>query len=261
MASIFLTSCTEEAWLKQGDIDYQKSGESCNDNTKNHWLMDLVASKGRDSVYVDTRVLKRKVEVHKLQMDSTSDLYTLLGSLCEGDSIELNIKSREFYHSMNGTVPAYLSEDDIINVKIMMRDKLSDLEHISYKQLFELNSIALYAKSNRWNGIKDSATNIYFEKLKVNSGGSKVKDKARVKYVISTLNHQLLAYSKDDEPLLYERGDLGLLKGIHFVVSQLKEGESGRALIPSTQAFGIDGNGKVPGYMPILIELEILETL
>lgn len=263
LAYAFLfTSCSEEPWLKQGDIVYRKLGDSwCTGETKNHWLMDLSASNSQDSVFLNTRTLKRKIEVHKLQMDSTSDLYKILSNLCEGDSIQLKLKSKDFYQSMNGLVPSYLSDDEKISVKVLMQDKLSDIEHVSYKQLFELKSIAQYAKNNRWNGTKDSTTNIYFERLKTNINGQTVKNRAKVKYEISSLNEQILAYSKEGEPLLYESSDAGLLKGIHFLVLKLKEGESVRALIPSEQAFGADGNDRIPGYMPILIELEILESL
>ena len=45
------------------------------------------------------------------------------------------------------------------------------------------------------------------------------------------------------------------------MISQLAEGESLRAVVPSDMAYGAEGNKRVPGYMPILIELEILEAL
>jgi FKBP-type peptidyl-prolyl cis-trans isomerase len=44
-------------------------------------------------------------------------------------------------------------------------------------------------------------------------------------------------------------------------MANLAVGESARALLPSDQAFGSDGNTKIPGYTPILVEIEVLAIL
>jgi FKBP-type peptidyl-prolyl cis-trans isomerase len=41
----------------------------------------------------------------------------------------------------------------------------------------------------------------------------------------------------------------------------LSKGESIRAIVPSDFAFGALGNHIIPGYMPIIIELELLDYI
>ncbi len=245
---------------KLGNISYIRGKEPCQSADKNHWLMDLEAKDGRDSVYLNTQKLGRKVEVHKLQLDSSSSLYTLLSQTCKADSILLKLSAAEFYKSMNGMVPANLKPDENITVQLWMRDKLTDVEHIAYKKVYENDAIRRYTERLRWNSKRDSTTGIVYEKLKSNGGPQPIK-KAKVKYIIKSLNEQLIASSKDDDLLVYDVGDKGVLGGIRFLVSKLGEGESARAVVPSDMAYGSDGNSRVPGYMPILLEVEVVEIL
>ena len=260
LGSILLWSCNDKPMDKLGNVVYSRGGQPCEAELKNHWLMDIEASNAKDSVYLNTLQLGRKIEVHRLQLDSSSTLTKLLTQTCKGDSLKLKLTAKEFYTSMKGAVPAYLKDDDQIMVYIWMRDKLTDVEHISYKKVYEKDAIRRYTENLRWNGISDSATGIVYEKLRTNSGPQPIK-KAKVKYIIKSLNEQLIASSQGDRLLVYDVNDKGVLGGIRFLVSKLGLGESARAVVPSGMAYGADGNTRVPGYMPILLEIEIIEIL
>jgi len=257
---LLVLSCGDKPMDKMGSVSYSRSGEPCEEEAKDHWLMDLEARNSADSIYLNTNSLGRKVEVHKRQLDSASTVATLLEQTCEKDSIYLLLTAEEFYTSMNGKVPTNLKPKEKISVKIWMRDKLNDVEHIAYKKLYESDAITRYTEKFRWNGARDSTTGIYYEKLKTRKGSRSIK-KAKIKYVIKSLNEQLIARSQDGDPFIYDIRDKGVLGGISFLVSKLNAGESARAVVPSSMAYGADGNTRVPGYMPIILELEVLEVL
>lgn len=260
-ALIFLTACQEKSMKKRGNITFERGDTVCESTEKNHWLLDLVAQTNNDSVYLNTTTLGRKIEVHKHQLDSSSTLYSLLAETCKSDSILLLMTAHEFYSSMNGTVPAHLKKREQLKIKLWMRDKLTDREHIAYKTTYENNAIRQYTKNLRWNGTRDSATGIVYEKLKKNENTPKPIKKAKVHYVIKSLNDQLIDKSDADKLLLYDTKDKRILGGIRFLVGKLGAGESARAVVPSALGYGADGNTRVPGYMPLLLEVEIKEII
>ena len=83
--------------------------------------------------------------------------------------------------------------------------------------------------------------------------------KSKISYAIKKLNESVIARSQEGDPFVYDPKDLGILGGIHYMMKNLAIGESGRAVVPSDQAFGADGNSKILGYTPIIIEIEVLE--
>ncbi|MGB1039080.1 MAG: FKBP-type peptidyl-prolyl cis-trans isomerase [Bacteroidia bacterium] len=260
--SVFLLhSCGDKAFEKYEDISYRRGGNGCEDAIKNHWLLDITAQNSKDSTYLNTKELKRKVEVQRIQLDTSSSLVHLLSKTCKDDSIELRLKASEFYLSLNGRVPSHLTQDEQIKVKVNMRDKLSDIEHIAYKKLFESQAIAEYVEQNRWNADRDSMTQIYFEKLKSTKKSVPEYTKVAVEYTIKTLNDQLIYRSKEGEPFIYDSQDKGVISGIRYMIERLAEGESARAVIPSHHAYGADGNQRIPGYMPVVIELNVLNAV
>jgi len=55
--------------------------------------------------------------------------------------------------------------------------------------------------------------------------------------VLKSLNEQIVAYSKDGDPFIYDVKDTAIIGGIQFLVNALKVGESARALVPSKSGF------------------------
>lgn len=258
---IFLIACAEKPMEKLGNVTFERNGKVCKTTNKNHWLIDLVARNAKDSIYLNTDALGRKIEVHKRQLDSNSTLFSLLEETCKNDSLRIHLTAQEFYSSMNGSVPTYLKKNEQIKIKLWMRDKLTDIEHIAYKKVYENDAIRRYTEKMRWNSIRDSATGIVYEQLKKIESSPKDIKKAKVNYVIRSLNEKLIAKSDEDMLLIYDIEDQNILGGIRFLISKLGAGESARAVVPSEMGYGADGNSRVPGYMPLLIEVEIKEIL
>lgn len=256
--SVLIISCGENAFQKQGDVFYKKGQSNCIE-IKNHWLLDIKAQNPDDSIYLDTRQLGRKIEIHRLNTDTTSAFIQLLSSTCKGDSVQFKIMAHDFYTALKGSVPKYLNDSDYVNTTLWMRDKLSDIEHIAYKKAFESNQIDKFISSQRWNGIRDSLTLIYYEKLKSNANQQPKHSKAKIKYVLKKLNGQVIYYTKNDEPFVFDISDEGVIGGIRFLASKLSKGESLRAIVPSDLAYGAFGNHVISGYAPVIIEMELLE--
>lgn len=259
--ALLLTACGEQAYEQLGNISYQRNTEPCSNGKKNHWLVDLQAKNARDSMYINTFLRGRKMEIHTPQIDTSTDVYKLLAGTCKGDSIVLKLDANTFYTSLNGTVPSNLLADEKITVKLWMRDKLSDIEHITYKKIFEAKMADAYVRENKWNATLDSASEVYLERLKVNKNVRGDFKKVKIKYNITSLNGNPIANSRAGDLFVYDKNDKGIIRGIRYIVDELAVGESARAVVPSAFAYGENGNEKVPGYMPVIIEIEIVEKI
>jgi hypothetical protein len=258
--ALLLGSCTKKM-TNEGDALYNRKGVECAADRTNHWLLDIEARSASDSLFINTNRGKQKLELHRLQLDSTSSIYKILRATCQGDSVDIELKAIDFYVPLGGAVPSFLKQDEIIFMKVWMRDKLGDMEHVSFKKLFENQSMQAYMEQFGWNATKDAETLIFFERLKTNNGQRGSFDKAKISYTIKLLNDNVLARSQEGDPFVYDRKDQGILGGIHYILKNLAVGESGRCVVPSDEAFGPDGNSKVPGYTPIVIEVEVLEKV
>ena len=257
---LFIISCNKDDFQQSGDVFYKRGNSVCIE-AKNHWLLDIKAQNAGDSIYLDTRALGRKIEIHRLNTDTSATFIQLLGSTCEADSIQFKLRAEHFYNALNGSVPTYLNDSDFVTTTLWMRDKLNDIEHIAYKKAFERNQMDQFIKKQRWNGTFDSSTLIYYEKLKVVNNQPVKYNKAKIKYVLKKINGQVVYYTKGDEPFIYDSSDQGVISGIRFLANKLSKGESIRAIVPSDFAFGALGKPSIPRYTPIIIELELLDYI
>jgi len=257
----FLLGCTETKFNTIGDIEYKRFGEECLDTNLTHWLIDIEARNAKDSVYLNTKKLGRKVEFVANAANIGSDLYKILEQTCSSDSVKVRCSARDFYQAFNGSVPSYLSPGEKISCTIYFSDKLSSKSYVAHKLGFESELITKYLKKSNWNTKYDSLTGIYYETLKQSANARTEFKKAKFKYLIKSINDKIIAYSKDNDPLVYDVNDRSILLGIQELSRKMSEGESLRAVVPSTQAFGPIGNSKVTGYMPIIIELELSEII
>ncbi len=261
-AVIAILGCNDtKQYKKSGGLEYLKGDKDCIEPSKSHWLVDLELKNGKDSIYLNTNTLGRKVELHAKQLDTNTSLMKLLAQVCVQDSVDITINADSFYIALGGKTPLSLDKSKPIKVRLWMRDKLDDLQYLAHKQVFENEGVERFIKKSGWNGEQDTNTLIYFEKLKTTNLEVVDFKKAKLKYVIKSINENIIAFSKEGDPLIYDTSDKSILRGIQFLAKKLAVGESLRAIVPSSYAFGPDGNSKVPGYMPIIIELELLEIL
>ena len=256
-----LSACNNSSYNEVGGILVSRAEKVCDQDSSNHWLVDIMAKTKADSTYLNTKLLNRKIEIDAATMDKRSSVYKVLKETCAGDSVSFKLPADSFYLALGGVSPVWLNGKDEIWVTLWVQDKLNNLQYIAHKQVFEAERIAEYINNSKWSGQLDSTTEIYFELLKKNDKKIVPFKKAKFKYVIKSLQDNVLAFSKDEDPLVMDANDKSILLGIHFLSKQLAVGESLRAVLPSSQAFGPKGNSKVAGYMPIAVELELLEII
>lgn len=258
--SLALFACSDSG-LKQMDyISYRGLGSECEDSSSRFWLLEMVNTTMEDSVIFSTKKLGRKLELDMELVKQEAALFQLLKRVCVGDSIYLELPADSFYSAMNGTGPNKLNGKNV-KLNITMHDKLSPLQYQAHKQAFEQQSIKKYVTKFGWNAELDTATGIYYEKLKSSRTPNVPFEKAKFTYLIKTITDEPISYSKDDEPLVLEKDDESILKGLRFAASKLNEGESIRAILPSTMAYGPKGNMKIPPYFPVIVELEMVERI
>ncbi|MFY0643987.1 MAG: FKBP-type peptidyl-prolyl cis-trans isomerase [Bacteroidia bacterium] len=260
LSFLFMLACTDNQSIEERGAIYTISGEDCFEQNSEYFLMDVILRDQNDSVMLNTIELGRKLEISRGQLDSQMLVAELIMKLCSGDSLNIELSADSFYMALGGVRPISL-ENQKINAWIRMQDKLTSLQYEVHKQLFEKQSMVKYVEKYRWNASFDSTTGIHYEKLKTSRSSSSDFKKASFKYVLKTINEDLIAYSKDEDPLIIDLEKQDVMKGIKFLAMKLKEGESARALIPSSSAFGTQGNEKVPPYFPIILELEYLEKI
>ncbi len=259
--ALTIASCKEQGDQKLGEISYNRGGDTCNYVNKKYWLIDITSTDANDSVYLNTNDLNRKVELSKSLIDTASNVFKLISQTCIEDFVELKLSANEFYTSLGGVVPLTLEKEELITVKIWVRDVLNPFEYLAHKRAYEDGAIKRFIEQNRWNGSLDSTTGIYYEYLNDFKDTETDYQKAEIEYSITSINRDLIAFSKEGDPLIFDVDDQSILPGIRFLVSQLTEGESIRAVVPSSQAFGPEGNSKVAGYTPILVELKMLKII
>lgn len=259
LIAVVLSACSDNEMKQLGAISYAYTDLKCETSEEVYWLMHIEAKTDKDSVLFNSRTLGRMLELHSASIDSNSSFYELLSRLCTGDSVYLEMNTDSFYLAMNGQTPVDVSRQ--LRLNISLKDKLNPLQYQVHKQMFEKQSIEKYVKKFRWNASYDSTSGIYFEKLKTARSRNGGFTKAKMRYLIKTIDDKIVAYSKEDEPLIFDKNDDGLLRGLKFVGSQLNDKESIRAIIPSTMAFGAQGHERIPPNHPIIVEMELLEII
>ncbi|GEM_PF-2508785 len=59
--------------------------------------------------------------------------------------------------------------------------------------------------------------------------------------------------------VLWDNSYVSLIDGFHDAVSYMKEGGEAFVILPSWLAYGSGGSGNIPGYTPIIFELELVK--
>lgn len=256
-----LAACSEQqSWNKFEGLEYKGELNDCQDDAVNYYLLDLHLKNETDSSIINTYKLGRKLEVAKGSMDGTSGLARLIARMCPGDSLDLKLPLDSIYLALGGQRPAGL-EAGQGKMSLVLSDALTEIKYDAHKRVFEKQSMERYVNRFRWAVEYDSVSGVYYEYLKHSRSSAVEYSKAEIAYVIKGLNDELIEYSKDGEPLIYDRSDGALLKGMHVVASKLQKGDKIRAILPSSMAYGKKGKGRIPAFYPLVIEMELLEII
>ena len=103
---------------------------------------------------------------------------------------------------------------------------------------------------------------LYYIELRPGTGIMPIeKDTVVIKYTGSFLDRQLFASNLEDTTAYYFIvGAFQVIDGIDEGVRYMKEGGKARLLTPSKLAYGTMGYGIIPGYTPLLWEIELVKV-
>lgn len=243
-----------------GGLSYTRYNDICKEDSTLFWLLDVRVSNTRDSILFSTFNNRSKLELRRQSVDPTSSLVKLLTKTCVNDSVFLKLPADSFYSALGGKCPESINCSMNLEALLWIRDKLDNKGYVAHKLAYENESINQYIKTSKWQATLDSASHIRYEFLNRNLEGHPLSKRGKLNYSISKLNGLVLTKNKDSDPLIYDVNDTSILKGIQRICSLCNEGDRVRAILPSSQAFGKDGNSKVNGFTPLVIELEIIEV-
>jgi hypothetical protein len=258
-----VTSCTKEPWDGNNQFRFKIFNDECIINTDDvHLLLNVAAYRNRDdSVFLNTYEIGRKLEISLNQVNTNSKMFSLLNDLCNGDSVILECVSDSFYMPFGGQVPYYLTSGEKVTYTIFVHDRLNRENYLFYKYSFEEKGIKSFIKEINWTPELDTASGIYYEKITENIDAEKIPQKGKIKYAIHTISGKLIDASKEDDYFKYDLENKGLLPGLRIILGKMKVTEKIKAIIPSHQAYGAEGEHNVPGFTPVIIEIELVEAI
>lgn len=244
----------------------------------------LTLKNANDSLVFDSRHKKRKedstftVNIHMVK-SFNGCLPEGIAMMAVGDSASFKINADSFYlksfHSHE--VPSFIKPGSMLtfNVKLesfetpqQMSDdmdaKIKEREQMLEKRKAdEQTSIAKYIADNNITAKPESDGIYILERTK--GKGKKVKegDSVDVKYTATLLDGTIVETS-DHGPeratftLVY--GKDHFIKGFDDIITNLENGGSVRALIPSSMAYGAQTEGLILPYTPLIYTVEIIKV-
>ncbi len=137
-------------------------------------------------------------------------------------------------------------------------------------EVYEQGLIKEYIDLN-YPGLKATADSIYFINLKTGTGSSVADDSTvYVKYTGSYLDGFVFDSNVDsviaarglstptDTSLSFVVGNVTtVIKGFNFAVKLMKENGKARVIVPSINAYGVNGSTSIPPYTPLIFDIEL----
>jgi FKBP-type peptidyl-prolyl cis-trans isomerase len=125
----------------------------------------------------------------------------------------------------------------------------------------EKEMIEAYAR--RYNWTLQSASGVYFTRYRKGSGPEiSAGDRVTYHYKLSLINGEEISGSKQGHPeVMRVAGGGSQVSGLHRGMTNLREGDKAKLIVPSHLAYGIAGDqDKIPPKTTLIYDLEILEV-
>ena len=120
----------------------------------------------------------------------------------------------------------------------------------------EQAAIKAYVEENNIT-VEPKYSGLYYIEVQAGTGASADGgDKVRVKYKGTFLDGEVF----DSGIYTFTLGYGEVIKGWDEGINYMKEGGKAVLLIPSSLAYGANGSGKIPGYTPLLFEVELMDV-
>jgi peptidylprolyl isomerase len=195
--------------------------------------------------------------------------------MCKNDSAQFIISALDFFEkTLTSVVPTYLSADGMMKVSINLLD-IQTSDEYEYEQMafkhwvedlgeYEKTILKKYIREEKID-INPTEDGVYYIELQAGSGSVvAVGDTITTHYEGYFLNGMFFDSTRQrDEPLSFVYGQQWqVIPGLEKALGKMRKGEKALVIIPSEQAFGIDGSvlGIVPPFTPVVFEIELINV-
>jgi FKBP-type peptidyl-prolyl cis-trans isomerase FkpA len=126
----------------------------------------------------------------------------------------------------------------------------------------ESEAIANYLSSNPADTFKLEPSGLYYRDVVVGTGRSPVTgDTADVVTTGKYLNGTEFYTTAGGADMVFEVGDPFILSGFDEGITYMKEGGKATFLVPSKLAYGTQGYYTIPGYTPLLYDVQLIKVI
>ena len=203
---------------------------------------------------------------------SVDKCFTLI---CEHDSAQFIISGSDFFEkTLESAVPDYLNGDGKMKLSVKLLDVQTADEYAREKEAFlhwvedlgEYEKVLLkqYIREAKID-IPPTEDGIYYIVKQTGSGPTVAAgDTVTIHYEGHFLNGKFFdSTRRRNDPFKFVYGQQWqVIGGLEKAIGKMREGDKALAVIPSEQAFGVDGSsgGIVPPFTPVVFEVELISV-
>ncbi len=193
--------------------------------------------------------------------------------ICEHDSAQFIISALDFFEkTLENAIPDYLTADGKMKISVKLLNVQTQNEYAREKEAFLhwVEDLGEYEKVILKQYIRDQKINIaptedgVYYIVQQEGSGPQVKqgDTVTVHYEGHFLNGRFFDSTRQrNEPFRFVYGQQWqVIGGLEKAIGKMHEGDKALVIIPSEQAFGVDGSSYeiVPPFTPVVFEVELL---
>ena len=223
-----------------------------------------------DSVFF-SRIVKFKV----IQPDFPGSIDECITLICKHDSAHFIISAVNFFEkTLEYNVPDYMSADGMMKVFVHLMDIQTPEEYEREKEAFLhwIEDLGEYERVLLKQYIRETKIDIppmedgiyYIVQQTGNGPAVAYGDTVLIHYEGHFLNGKYFdSTRRRNEPLQFVYGQQWqVIGGLEKAIGKMQEGDKALVIIPSEQAFGVEGSvqGIVPPFTPVVFEIELINV-
>lgn len=233
--------------------------------------IEAVMKTQTDSVFWDTyHDAKKGFYIFLDSGISDQSIHSYLLSLVEGDSVSfLEKPSLCFKDYFKSKVPYFCSNDSIVKIDIKLKRILTRKQYLTITHdtddMFKLKEQEIQIinryLAKHYPEAKMTTDNIYIlEKLTTQQENVMAGKHIKIQYQGFLLDGKPVDITSQQLEFIYGTPDQ-IIKGLNIVIGTLKKGEFTKIIIPSSLAFGMEGNsnGSIPPFTPLVYNIKLID--
>lgn len=123
-------------------------------------------------------------------------------------------------------------------------------------RLSEPEQIGFYVKKNNFNATQVTDSGLMFSRLTTTTDSVANGPTVKVKYTGKFVNGHV--FDESTSGATFELS--GVIPGFSEAIKLMRVGEKATAILPSKIAYGENGGGTMPVYMPLIFDIEVLDS-